>query len=101
MTVAGTLTITAAIWSKTSFALTVWRLSDGWMRYLVVGLIVSMNVAMGVSALLPWVQCKPLAKAWNPMLPGQCWDAHATIYYNIFSGGEWWRTAESRRGRRD
>ena len=85
--VAGSLGITAAILSKTSFAFTIWRLSDGWMRYMVVGLIISMNMAMGVSALLPWVQCRPLNKAWNPLLPGECNDAHPIIYYNIFSGG--------------
>ena len=67
--------------------MTIWRLSDGWMRYLVVGLIISMNMAMGVSALLPWVQCRPINKAWNPRIPGECNDAHPIIYYNISSGG--------------
>jgi hypothetical protein len=85
--VAGTLTITAAIWSKTSFAFTILRLSDGWLRYLVIALIVTMNIFMGVSALLPWVQCRPIQKAWNPLLPGECNDAKTVIYYNIFSGG--------------
>lgn len=85
--VTGTLLVTAAIWSKTSFAFTILRLSEGWMRILVLFLIISMNIAMGVSALLPWVACRPLDKAWSPMLPGECWPGTTVIHYNMFSGG--------------
>jgi len=77
VTVAGTLTLTAAVWSKTSFAFTIWRLSEGGTRRLVVGLMLSMNIAMGISALLTWVQCTPLAKA--------CMFEARPVIYNLRS----------------
>jgi hypothetical protein len=42
----------AAPWSKTSFALTILRLSDGWVRRAVLFIIVSVNIVLSVSGLL-------------------------------------------------
>ncbi|KAK0719144.1 hypothetical protein B0H67DRAFT_484630 [Lasiosphaeris hirsuta] len=84
--VTGTFSVTAAIWSKTSFAITLLKLTHGWARYLVWYIIVSMNIAMGLSALFPWVQCTPVRKAWDlTVVGGSCWDPTTTVYYNIFS----------------
>jgi len=85
--VAGTFSVTAAIWSKTSFAITLLRLTDGRMKILIWCLIISMNVAMGLSALFPWVQCTPVQKGWNMSIPGTCWPAGTIVKYNIFSAG--------------
>jgi hypothetical protein len=87
---AGTFSLTAAIWSKTSFALTMLRLTQGWMKVLVWFIIISMNIAMGLSALFIWVQCSPIEKSWNPFMDGgTCWPPYVLVHYNIFSAGIW------------
>ncbi|KAH8884074.1 putative integral membrane protein [Thozetella sp. PMI_491] len=83
--VTGTFSITAAIWSKTSFAFTMLRLTHGWQRALVWFIIVTGNIAMGVSAILPWVQCSPINRQWDLTVEGTCLDPHPWVYYNIFS----------------
>jgi len=85
--VAGTLSPTAAIWSKTSFAVTLLRVTERKTKAFVWFLIVSGNIFMGLSPLFLWVQCRPLEKAWNPFVPGQCWAPDVLMKYNIFSGG--------------
>ncbi|KAK3395474.1 hypothetical protein B0T20DRAFT_35804 [Sordaria brevicollis] len=82
---AGTFSATAAIWSKTSFAITLLRLTHGWMKYCLWFIIVSMNIAMGLTALWPWVTCTPINKSWQPLVEGTCWEPHVTVHYNIFS----------------
>lgn len=83
----GTFSLTAATWSKTSFALTMLRLTDGWTKMLIWFIIVSTNIAMGLSALFVWVQCTPVQKAWNPFMDGTCWHPSVIVHYNIFSAG--------------
>jgi hypothetical protein len=55
LNVAGTFSVTAAIWSKTSFAVTLLRLTNSWTKAMVWFVIISMNIAMGLTALFPWV----------------------------------------------
>ncbi|GAB1315642.1 hypothetical protein MFIFM68171_05852 [Madurella fahalii] len=83
--VAGTLSITAAVWSKTSFGITLLKITDGWIKKLTWFCIISMNVAMGLSALLPWVNCTPIRKAWDLYAEGTCWDPRIKTSYDIFS----------------
>ncbi|KAH6651404.1 hypothetical protein F5144DRAFT_478449 [Chaetomium tenue] len=59
---AGTLSVTAAIWSKTSFGITLLPLTDGWAKRATWFIIITMNVAMGLSALFPWVNCTPFIR---------------------------------------
>ena len=85
----GVFGICSAIWSKTSFALTLLRLTDGRMKLVVWFIIISMNVAMGISALLPFVTCTPVERSWNPTITeGSCWDYQIVINYDIFSAGK-------------
>jgi len=85
--VAGTFSVTATIWSKTSFAITLLRLANGSksLKVLIWFIIVSMNIAMGLSALFPWVACRPVRKAWDFLVEGTCWDPTVTVHYHIFS----------------
>ncbi|KAK1978618.1 hypothetical protein LZ30DRAFT_598722 [Colletotrichum cereale] len=81
-----TTSITAAVWSKTSFAMTLLRIQDkGWMRSLIWTAIISMNIFMGLNALASWVQCTPIQKFWMPQTPGSCWDPRVATYYDIFA----------------
>ncbi|KAK3328721.1 hypothetical protein B0H66DRAFT_578817 [Apodospora peruviana] len=83
--VAGSFSVTAAIWSKTSFAFTLLRLTDGWIKVFIWFIIVSMNIAMGLSALFPWVTCTPVQMAWDLTVTGTCWNPSVLVNYNIFS----------------
>jgi hypothetical protein len=87
ITVSGTFSLTAVIWSKTSFALTLLRLTQGWLKVVVWFIIVTMNIAIGLSILFTWVQCSPIQKSWNPFLEGTCWAPTVLVHYNIFSAG--------------
>ncbi|KAK0619105.1 hypothetical protein B0T14DRAFT_602995 [Immersiella caudata] len=68
-----TATLTALSWTKTAFAVTLLRLTADGTRTLVWFIIVSLQITMGFSAAVPWIQCNPIAKTWDPMLPGTCW----------------------------
>lgn len=84
---AGTFSILAALWSKTSFAVTVLRISDGWTRRFVWFVIVSVNAALGLSIAFTWGQCMPLRKVYTPNVAGTCWPKELPIRYNIFTAG--------------
>ena len=88
-----TLSITAAVWTKTAFALTLLRLTTGMTKAFVWFIIISMNIAMGFSAMVLWIQCKPLAKGWIMDLPGTCWAPRVGSRIWIATGG--WSSSHS------
>ncbi|KAK0708884.1 hypothetical protein B0T21DRAFT_387589 [Apiosordaria backusii] len=90
----GQITVTLAIcsqaWSKTSFAISLLMIHDGIhgkTRVFIWFAIVSMNMLFGVSAMLFWVGCTPLEKAWHPFMRGTCWSPNVIITYGIFASG--------------
>src|SRR5689334_6005613 len=85
---AGTFSILAACWSKTSFAITVLRISSGWVKILVWLIIITVNLSLGVAIAITWGQCTPIEKIWQPRLDGECWPKLVQINYNIFTAGE-------------
>ncbi|KAK4226274.1 hypothetical protein QBC38DRAFT_500481 [Podospora fimiseda] len=78
--------ILAIVWSKTSFALTIIRITTGKVRAFVIALAITMNIAMSLQAIFVWVKCMPVQKNWNPMLPGTCWNTKVSNAYGVFSG---------------
>jgi hypothetical protein len=82
-----TVTITAIVWTKTAFAVTLLRLTDGKIRAFVWFIIVSLSITMGFSAAVPWIQCNPIQKGWQPMLPGYCWAPGVGTNIWIATGG--------------
>lgn len=87
--VRATITITAIAWTKTAFAITLLRLTERWVKKVLWFIIVTVNVSLGLSAMIFWIQCtEPLAKSWTPSITvGKCWLNMKTIeHYNIFSG---------------
>jgi len=88
ISIAGSFSLVAATWSKTSFAISMLRLVHGWQRVFVWFIIITVNIAMGVSATLPWTYCKPVQKSWNPTIPGTCLDLLVLVKYDIFSAGK-------------
>ncbi|KAK0624516.1 hypothetical protein B0T17DRAFT_492545 [Bombardia bombarda] len=85
MNLSGTFSVMGAIWSKTSFAITLLKVTDGWVKRGVWFIIVSINITMGLSALFPWVNCTPVRKAWDIYQVGECWAPEVMVYYNMFS----------------
>lgn len=86
--VAGVCSITAAAWSKTSFAITLLRFSDGWIHRLVWFIIITVNLFLGLSGLFMFVQCWPVGMLWDSTVKGKCWPKNVVVYYNSFSSGE-------------
>ncbi|KAK4446246.1 hypothetical protein QBC34DRAFT_305332 [Podospora aff. communis PSN243] len=84
--VAGSFSPTAAIWSKTSFAVTLLRFTEGRTKAFIWFLIISGNIFIGLTGLFLWVQCTPVQKSWDMTVPGTCWDPTVLMKYNIFSG---------------
>jgi hypothetical protein len=87
-TISGFTSIIAVACSKTSFALTLLRLTDGWMKWFIIGLLVLLNVTHAISAIFFWMSCNPPAKTWDVMLPGECWPTSVTVNYSLFVGGK-------------
>ncbi|KAH6634509.1 hypothetical protein B0J18DRAFT_22224 [Chaetomium sp. MPI-SDFR-AT-0129] len=85
--VANTFLITGSVWSKTSFGLTLLRITEGWYRKFIWFCIISMNIAMFLSALFLWTSCTPIRKTWDTDVKGSCWDQKTSAYYNIFASG--------------
>jgi hypothetical protein len=85
---AGSFSILAALWSKTSFAVTVLRISSGWTKVLVWFIIITVNACLGGAIAITWAQCTPIEKAWRPFLPGECWPKGIQNRYNIFTASE-------------
>jgi len=87
--VISTVSVCSAVWSKTSFAVTILRLvSDARQRAVIWAIIWSMNILMGISALVLWIQCNPIAKGWEVSLPGTCWDPTIGVVIGIIGGGK-------------
>ena len=72
--VAGFFSVWAAMWSKTSFALTLARISDGWILKIIWVIIVTMTGIMGSSAVMVF---------FNSI------DTLVKIRYFMFATGEW------------
>jgi hypothetical protein len=53
--VAGTFPVTSAVWSKTSFGITLLLITDGWIRKTILFCIISMNVSSHVPVRSPSV----------------------------------------------
>ncbi|KAH6847225.1 hypothetical protein B0I37DRAFT_308884 [Chaetomium sp. MPI-CAGE-AT-0009] len=82
---AGSFSILAALWSKTSFAVTVLRISSGWTKAFVWSIIITVNACLAVAIVITWAQCTPIVKVWRPVLEGVCWPKEIQIRYNIFT----------------
>ncbi|KAK4032729.1 hypothetical protein C8A01DRAFT_20235 [Parachaetomium inaequale] len=83
--------ILATCWSKTSFAITLLRISDGSSTRLFIWFIIlSVNLVLGSNGVIHWVQCWPVAKTWHYYMPGSCLPADVVRNYNtavaVFSG---------------
>jgi len=81
------LAILGAVWSKTSFGMTLLRITENGTKAAVWFIIVTMNLAMTISVLVTWIQCNPIPKGWEKSISGVCWDPKVNAYYGVFAAG--------------
>ena len=74
--------------SKTSFAITMLRLTEGRLRIAIWVLLISMNVFLAIGCVLFFVHCTPLEKVWVSEYPGTCWSFSIAVNFGIFSSGK-------------
>lgn len=48
-------------------------------------MIISVNLVLGASATIHFVQCWPVERLWRPESPGRCWPRPVVIGYNVFA----------------
>jgi hypothetical protein len=83
-----TVSIVAITLSKISFGITLLRLTDHWLRYYVWFGIATLAIFALPVAVVPWVQCRPLAKTFLDLIPGTCIDKRPSVVYGMFQAGE-------------
>ncbi|KAL8403965.1 hypothetical protein RB594_009010 [Gaeumannomyces avenae] len=89
--IAGTFSILSAVWSKSSFAVTLLRVAEfRWLQVTIWVIIVTINITMTLTAILAFFQCNPTEKVWGgDQLPGTCWRegyANFSIFTGVYSG---------------
>lgn len=76
--ISAALTITASVWSKVSFALSLLRISSSgcteWIRRTIVGIIISLNTMLAIAVAMILMSCRPIEKTWRPEIEGTCLD---------------------------
>lgn len=87
MMVRTTFTVTAASWSKTAFALTLLRISKGWVKWALWFIIVSLNAVMALNAMIAWVSCRPVQASWDITVLGDCLPLNAISVIGYVAGG--------------
>ncbi|KAK1833996.1 hypothetical protein QBC39DRAFT_389658 [Podospora conica] len=86
--VSTSLAFLGAVWSKTSFGMTLLRITDGRTKAAVWFVMVSMNAAVSASIVISWVQCDPLPRGGRDVAvtAGRwCWDPRVNVYYMVFA----------------
>lgn len=87
--VATLFSVLGAAWSKTSFALTLLRITrEGGRRVVYLGIwgvIVSMNLVLVMNGIIQFTWCMPAAKAWDPTVEGTCWKRSVVVQYTQFA----------------
>lgn len=85
---AGFGSILATCWSKTSFAISLLRISTGGMRAFIWFIIITVNLVLGSNGLVQWIQCWPIQKRWYYEMEGTCFPSQIVQNYNTFFAGE-------------
>ncbi|CAH0056297.1 unnamed protein product [Clonostachys solani] len=81
-----TFGIIATTTSKTSFALTLYRIAtNNWMKYFLIFVIVSINISMNLVWIFGFAKCSPPEKVWDGSVPGTCWNKQNLTKYQLFA----------------
>lgn len=78
--------IIATTTSKTSFAITLYRIAtNAWMKYFLIFVIVTINVSMNLVWIFGFAKCTPLARVFDKAVPGTCWDPSKLLQFQLFA----------------
>ncbi|RSL47423.1 hypothetical protein CEP54_013408 [Fusarium duplospermum] len=81
-----TFGIIATTTSKTSFAVTLYRIATNqWMKYFLIFVIVTINVSMNLVWIFGFAKCTPLAKVFDGSVEGTCWNKQKLLKYQLFA----------------
>ncbi|KAJ5875716.1 uncharacterized protein N7473_013063 [Penicillium subrubescens] len=81
-----TFGIIATTTSKTSFAITLYRIAtNAWMKYFLIFIIVSINISMNLVWIFGFAKCTPLKRVWDKAVPGTCWDPSKLVKFQLFA----------------
>lgn len=87
--ITGTTSVLHALFSKVSFAVTLLRLTDGWMKRFIWFIIITLSVGQVSSSFMFWLRCIPAEATWNPHIKAKkCWDSKSFLAYSIAGGSE-------------
>ncbi|KAK3995538.1 96ca82bc-67f3-4b3a-ab36-ffe7d8f40fbe [Cladorrhinum sp. PSN332] len=84
---AGFFSVFAASLSKTSFALTLMRLSHGWLRFAICVIMVTINIVLGSAMISMWAKCTPVQKIWIDEVEGTCISGETIVVFYQFTAG--------------
>jgi len=88
--------IIATTTSKTSFAITLYRIATNvWMKYFLIFVIITINISMNLFWIFGLAKCSPLARVFDKKVPGTCWDPKALLQFQLFAACEFPRTSRS------
>lgn len=73
--------------SKISFGITLLRLTNSWAKWYTWFAIGTLAAFALPAAILPWVQCRPLAKTFVDLIPGECIDKRPSVKFAEFQAG--------------
>ena len=76
--------------TKTSFAVTLLRISTGWQVWVVWFLVISMNIQFVVHIVLTWRRTCGAPEDETPHLPVSCWATESAIALGLFGGCKLW-----------
>lgn len=82
-----TFTIASQAWSKTSWAITLIRVSSGRVKHFLLFAVISMNLLFIPPGVSWWIMCDPIEKAWHPLIPGTCWSEQVGVVLGIVASG--------------
>ncbi|KAF4981688.1 hypothetical protein FZEAL_2575 [Fusarium zealandicum] len=81
-----TFGILATTISKTSFAITLYRIATNvWMKRFLIFIIVTINVTTNLVWMFGFAKCTPLEKVWDQDVPGTCWEKAPLLKYQLFA----------------
>ncbi|RSL46332.1 hypothetical protein CEP53_010380 [Fusarium sp. AF-6] len=81
-----TFGIIATTTSKTSFAVTLYRIATNqWMKYFLIFVIVTINISMNLVWIFGFAKCTPLAKVFDSSVEGTCWNKQKLLKYQLFA----------------
>ncbi|ROV91508.1 hypothetical protein VMCG_09430 [Cytospora schulzeri] len=83
--VATTFSVLGAAWSKTSFALTLLRITKGTLYWMIWAVIISLNIVLTFNAILQFIWCTPAKAVWDVMVAHKCWKRAIVVDYTIFA----------------